>query len=297
MSNVEKNNFSAPKAVYVPLEEKHFNDDKFCRLVRKQRERVDVAALHYAPSVEILLCKGVKGRVSIGAETFMVNEREVFFIAPNVIHSTIFEPGSGEIYVFQLSLDHIKQYLNIEKVLNKEKKSIFNISCQQSKNFDWIYALIFNEIYAKRHERLLCMAGICKLFAVFENIITEGEGFAMDVTDEKLRRIILWTKENFSQAITVEQAAKQVYLSKYYFCRYFKERTGITYMQYLNELRIAKAIEMMKSGKDATDCCFACGFNNLSFFIKKFKEVTGYTTTVYKKMLLNYPENEIETQK
>lgn len=285
------------KAVYVPLEEKHFNENKFCRLVKKQREREDVAALHYAPSIEILLCKGVKGQVSIGSDSFSVEERDVFYIAPNVVHSTIFAPGSGEIYIFQLSLEHFKQYLDIEKLLKSKEKTVFDIPCRVSKIYDEMYAVIFNDIYARREDKVLCMAGICMLFSLLEKTIAEGGKGVVEVADEKVRQIIAWTKQNYAEDITIEQVAKEVFLSKYYFCRYFKEKTGITYMRYLNELRICKAIEMMKAGMDATDSCFACGFNNLSFFIKKFKEVTGYTTTAYKKLLLSYPDAGLDGKK
>ena len=284
------------RAMYAPLEEKHFNSDTFFRLVKKQREREDVAALHYAKSLEILLCRSVKGQVSVGSNNYVVKEKDVFFMAPNVVHSTVFEPGSGEIYVFQIAFEYLNLYLDIERIFKTKGGTVFDIPCRLSEFFDEIYDIIFHSIYQKRDNKFESLAGICKLFALLSECRKDEEG-VVDASDEKIRQIIAWTKEHYTEDITIEQIASEVFLSKYYFCRYFKDHTGITYMHYLNELRICKAIDMMKKGADATTSCFACGFNNLSFFIKKFKEITGYTTAEYKKILLSYPEGKADEYK
>ena len=127
-------------------------------------------------------------------------------------------------------------------------------------------------------------SGIVELFEGLDRIADENEIQKRQVSD-KIRNIIQWSQEHVCDKITVEEAAESLHYSKYHFCRLFKASTGMTYLQYLNNLKINHAIKLMKEGKTATFCCYECGFTNLAYFLKLFKEVTGYTSKEYKLLL------------
>ena len=62
-------------------------------------------------------------------------------------------------------------------------------------------------------------------------------------------------------------------LSRYHFCRLFKEITNKTVTDYINQIRINQSEEMLKdSSKNITEVATANGFNNLSYFSKVFKK-------------------------
>jgi two-component system response regulator YesN len=69
-----------------------------------------------------------------------------------------------------------------------------------------------------------------------------------------------------------------VHLSEGYFCQIFKEATGKSAMQYLHEIRVEKAEEMLRSTtatvSEIADCC---GFTDPNYFSRIFKKIKGVT--------------------
>jgi len=101
------------------------------------------------------------------------------------------------------------------------------------------------------------------------------------IKSNDLKALIQWTDEHICEKITIDKAAEIMHFNKNHFCKYFKQAVGISYINYVNQLKIQHAIELIKSGKSATECCFLCGFDNISYFIQLFKRITGLTTKEY----------------
>lgn len=92
---------------------------------------------------------------------------------------------------------------------------------------------------------------------------------------EKLGEVFEFINKNYSQKIQLNTLAELAYMSPSYFSTFFKLSTGFSPIEYLNKIRIAKSIEMLR----ATDYSIAqialdCGFSNLANFNKIFKHFT-----------------------
>lgn len=93
-----------------------------------------------------------------------------------------------------------------------------------------------------------------------------------------IERAEAFIKENFSHPIRLEDVAKLVYLSPTYFSRLFKKETGFTFPQYLNQLRIARAKNLLLStGRSAKEIAAEVGYQDASYFAQVFKEAEGCT--------------------
>lgn len=100
-----------------------------------------------------------------------------------------------------------------------------------------------------------------------------------DAMAETLRFI----DENFDQPITIEEAARHALLSQSYFSYLFKMLTNRTFVEYLHERRIQKAMTLLKdSGDRVLDICYSCGFNNVNHFNRVFKSTVGLSPTQYR---------------
>lgn len=110
--------------------------------------------------------------------------------------------------------------------------------------------------------------------APFESY-TSHEGKRMD-------DILQFTLKESHRKVYIEEVAKVANLTVEAFCRYFKTRTGKTYTNFLNEVRVSNACRLLID-KDLSiqDICFQSGFNNLSNFNRAFKKVTGKTPSSY----------------
>lgn len=81
--------------------------------------------------------------------------------------------------------------------------------------------------------------------------------------------------------ITYRNAVQFMNMSDAYFSRYFKRQAGMTFSQYLNVVRIEKAVQLLDSDPTMkiTDVMLRCGFNTIRSFNRVFREVTGFTST------------------
>lgn len=93
-----------------------------------------------------------------------------------------------------------------------------------------------------------------------------------------LKEPIKYIQDHYTQNITLQELATMANVSKYYFCNIFKEFTGQTFKDYLNHLRINKAIELLSTTDiPVTEIAFLCGFNDSNYFSRKFHQITGKT--------------------
>ena len=271
----------------IPTAEKiEFENGCPCRVRTRKNVTHEIGLPHYAPTVELVLTRGVSGVVSVGARRFVANgEDAAFFIPPQTVHYTEFERGNGCIHVFKLSPELLKDYMDLDKLLETKGMTLHSIPVDQRKAFGALYHTVFQQIRYEKTD-LATLRGVIDLFECLCNTAQpQQQDPPSEPVNEKVRAIIAWTQQHLFERITVEEAAAQLHYSKYHFCRIFKEGTGVSYVKYLNNLKIAQATAMLREGRGATYCCLALGFGSLAYFAKLFKDVTGYTTSEYKRMI------------
>lgn len=101
---------------------------------------------------------------------------------------------------------------------------------------------------------------------------------------KNIRLAIDFLREHYRDQFTLGQVARSANYSPYHFIRIFKGETGKTPFEYLLEVKIEKAREMLLSqNMTVTEVCFLCGFNNLSHFTAVFKKKVGMTPSKYRK--------------
>ena len=87
-----------------------------------------------------------------------------------------------------------------------------------------------------------------------------------------MKTILNYVQENYNRDISIEEISKLCNFSEYYFMRFFKKYSGTSCLKYINNYRLEKAAELLKStAYSITDISLECGFNNLSYFNKLFK--------------------------
>ncbi|KRE68885.1 response regulator [Paenibacillus sp. Soil750] len=92
---------------------------------------------------------------------------------------------------------------------------------------------------------------------------------------------------SFSRQLTIEDLAKQVYLSPNYVRTLFKEKTGETILEYLTRIRIHHAAELLKDkSKKIHEIAASVGYENVSYFCSVFQKFKGTTPNEYRKKLL-----------
>jgi len=91
-------------------------------------------------------------------------------------------------------------------------------------------------------------------------------------------------EEQYSEDLSIEHMAKRFLLSQSYFSYLFKSITGKTFIEYLNGVRISKALELLKNtDKRVLDICYDVGFRNINHFNRMFRQLMGVSPMEYRK--------------
>lgn len=108
----------------------------------------------------------------------------------------------------------------------------------------------------------------------------------------QFKNVISLIENEYKNPLSLDDLSKASGMSPKYFCRFFREMSSKTPMEYLNYYRIETACEkLLETELSVTEIALDCGFNDLSYFIKTFKKHKGLTPRKYLKSLED-PEYE-----
>lgn len=122
---------------------------------------------------------------------------------------------------------------------------------------------------------LLMLADLIRYFSVYS---LPGATAGTSQSNDTLREIITYVTEHYTEKLSLEEVANQVGFSREYFCRFFKQHMGITFLRYLNEVRISHAGRLLTStDMSISEVMTESGFTNQTIFNRLFKEIYGMT--------------------
>lgn len=239
---------------------------------------------HYADTIEVLLCCNAKGDIYIGGNKFELGGTQIFYIPPQVVHSVFYKKCDGFVKVLKVNAEQLKPFFDIEEILRKENKTFLSLPS---------YLPYFDEMeyICDTFKTSTHCTEVCKcILDLFYRLIIQSDSANLetlknDIHGHNLRKVILWTEQHLGEKISLQNAANLVGYEKHYFCNKFKNLTGISYMNYVNNLRIQYACELLTKGETASSVCEQCGFDNLSYFIQLFKKITGATPKAFSKSI------------
>ncbi|WP_082129870.1 bifunctional transcriptional activator/DNA repair enzyme AdaA [Aneurinibacillus tyrosinisolvens] len=103
--------------------------------------------------------------------------------------------------------------------------------------------------------------------------------------NEWVAQITRYIDTNYSETLTLETLADMCHGSPYHLHRTFKRIKGVTPIEYIQQTRIARAIEyLINSDKAVASIALAVGMSNTPYFITVFKKKTGRTPAAYRQL-------------
>ena len=248
----------------------------------KQFLTEDIVPLHYAETIEILLCDQLCGEIVIDNRHFELGGHQLFVIPPYTIHSNNIRPGIGTMYVFKIHFAQLKHYLNAEHIF-----ALFGCTVSQLRYdcpaFDEVLEVVAR-LMEFDGDLGRCLPALIDLFRILAQHTEPSRAAAPEhgrFRDSNLQELIRWTNENYARKITIDEVASMTGYSKYHFCSRFKSLTGMTYLNYLNSVRVSYACLMLQQGESVQAVCRATGFENVSYFIQMFKKIQHVTPHQY----------------
>ncbi|MDT0675872.1 AraC family transcriptional regulator [Autumnicola musiva] len=259
--------------------------------MHKQKRFLDL--WHYHPELEFVYIKKGKGVTLIGDYIGEFNEGDLFLLGSNLPH--VFRSDAeldydSEALILYLNPDFLKKLSRVENEFGFLDEIISNSK----------YGLKFKQFPSKLIKKQLLdlvdkSPNACTLHTLaILNELDTNSGYSKlgginciknyDIKDERIKQINDYTMSNFDQEIDLNTVASLIGMNKSAFCRFFKQKTGKTYITYLNEIRINRACKILKLEKTKnviSMACFKSGYNNLSYFNRIFKKNKGQTPSEY----------------
>jgi len=111
----------------------------------------------------------------------------------------------------------------------------------------------------------------------------EKASFKKEITDKRIIKVLRYIRENINKNITIEDLSSICYLTNDHFIRLFKKEMQCTPIQYINQKKIERAqLMLIVDDKSIKDIVYELAFENLSYFYRLFKKMTGISPNQYK---------------
>jgi AraC-like DNA-binding protein len=198
------------------------------------------------------------------------------FINENIIESGFNSSLFDFAYLepFLVSNEFIRPRLHLSGLIQQE---IENLMTEM---------LIEYEQEEKYHE-IFIKADLLKLLAIiarqYESCENPAFGDIFDKYREAINSSLHYINDNFTSKISMQDMCRIAMMSQTYFSMLFKQITGKTFIEYLNSLRIRKAMDMLfNSQSSVSEICFNVGFNDTTYFDKVFRKQTGLSPRQYR---------------
>lgn len=273
--------------------------------VRKDTGEQVYSMWHHHPEIELFLIRGGKGVQIVGDKTSNINEAcHMIITGPYLPHTLVYNNGSSGCEVEAFVVHFNPEMLGSVFINMPEMRSVKELLAQSCHGLN-----IFGKTLEKMEQQMIALyeadyaTRLILLLQLLHTIasgkeyeVIASKGFAGDFStrdNTRINKIYQFTFDNFHRDISIEEVSAQLNLSKESFCRYFKLKTGKTYVQFLMEVRIGHACKLlMENEKNVAEVCFSCGYNNASNFHHQFKSIKGKTPLQYQKDYLSAAKTE-----
>lgn len=230
-----------------------------------------------------------KGIFCLENNSYNIQEKDIFIVNSYQVHSVTMKE-SGYLLSFLIAPEYFEQLLSDREKKSFECKS-FLYSLQEQKEFDVLRSRLANIIYVwmksrEKEDTFQIHTQMIFLMEAMVNGFKSKESERMSAKGDRLTDLIKYMNEYYKEDISLADLAQRGYMSQSYFSRLFQKETGINFKDYLTNIRVMHAVELLEQ-KDLTitDVAYNVGFKNVNSFIEHFKQKYGKTPGQYKKDL------------
>lgn len=251
---------------------------------------------HWHEEIEMLLLVKGRAQLSAGERMYAMEEGDFALIASNQLHAMSAPTGvEVEFLSFDFSPEFLYSFGNdilqqqYFEPLRKGKiifVEFFHVDCGWKKEIrEALWKM--HEIFQNKSTgyELFLKAKLYEIFALlFAYAIVAKEERHSDRRGEQTRKVMQYLQENYERSISIEELSEVFHLSAGHLCRLFKEITGHSIVDYLNDYRIRISAQLLReSGLDIGEIAGRVGFNNISYFNKRFRQYMHMTPGEYRK--------------
>ena len=257
---------------------------------------------HFHSQYEIIYVKKGRGCCFVGDCIEQFADGDVILFGPNLPHymrsDDEYRCGNpmlrvqGTIVQFeenfmQYSFDHYPQFHQIRLLLEESKRGVLLHTAGSGpvcgmmsgfpglKGFGQIAGLLdlLQELSVSVQRKMLASPFYYEKFPAVGN--------------KRIDEIISFINSNYTRSLKLDEIAEMANMNSSAFCRFFKEVTERTFLQYVTDMRIGYACKLLTIGDmEVSQIAVECGFDSISHFNRTFKQLTKLTPTQYRNQIM-----------
>lgn len=241
--------------------------------------------LHYHEEFELNFIENAKGaqRV-IGDHSGEIDDFELTLVGSNLQHGW-FTNNCTQKEIKEVTIQFHRDLFD-EKFLQRNQMSFIRTLLERS-----LYGVLFSKETAMSiRSRIIALPqkhgfdSVLELISILHDLSTSrnfrtlsGVKFCnhetISYSSRRVDRVMQYLNNNFDKNISLQEAAKIAGMTEVALSRFFKSRTGKTFVDTLNDIRLGTATRMLiDTTHSISEVAYKCGFNNMSNFNRIFKK-------------------------
>ena len=261
---------------------------------------------HFHPEYELVLILRSDGRRMVGDHIGYFEEEDLVFMGAGLPHvwmndQRFFDGLSG--YDADAIVIHFKESFLGDKFLSIPEMENFKNFLRLSTRGMAFHGKTRKRINALMKE-MLTMSGLMRLSALFEifDILSNSTEYTLLASPGYVQKIELkstdrfakvneYIMRNFDKEITLPEVASIANMAVTTFCNFFKDHYRVTFVEYLNTVRIGFACKLLADDdQNIVEIAYESGFKNLANFNRQFKRFKNMTPSEYRRAISNNSE-------
>jgi len=261
--------------------------------------------LHYHEEFELNFIQNGKGaKRVIGDHIAEIDDLELVLVGPNLQHGWLTHKLKGQ-ELHEITIQFHRDLLD-EKFLHRHQMSFIRKMFEKS-----LRGILFSRETAEAVKpRLLTLTekqgfdSVLELLSLLHDLSTSRNMKTLSNTSfnntetisynsRRVNMVMEYLNRNFDKEVCLGELARLTAMSEVAFSRFFKQRTGKTFVDTLNEVRLGNASRMLiETTQSVNEIAYRCGFNNISNFNRIFKKKKSCTP---KEFRLAYNSSGVRT--
>ncbi|RYY57928.1 MAG: AraC family transcriptional regulator [Chitinophagaceae bacterium] len=259
--------------------------------------------LHHHEEFELNLIINARGaRRVVGDHIDEISDMELVLVGSNLEHGWFTHQCKSK-EIREVTIQFHKDLFD-ERFLRRNQLSFIRSMLEKSSR-----GILFSQETAKRvatriqqmeqkhgFDSILELMSILHDLSVSRNMctlsdasFTTGNGEGNHYNGRRIAIVMEHVNKNFEKEITLKEAAALINMTEVSFSRFFKQRTGNTFIDSLTEIRIGNATRLLiDTSKSVAEIAYECGFNNISNFNRIFKKRKGCVPKTFRKTYQAY---------
>ena len=239
--------------------------------------------LHAHNTYELYFLEKGQHSCIIGNQLYQISAQDVALFRPNVLHKSHDTKGHTRTCVY-FTADFLHEYFTakaLNNLLRCFEKDVITLDNETYHKIQKLLVKLKREATTENYDQIFMHCGeVLRILTKHMNDPRKEPSFT---SNEKMTPIFSYIADNYKNITGLDEIADKFYISTSYLCRVFKKHTGMTISQYVNQIKIQHACELLaNTDKTSTAIAYECGFNSSMYFCTTFKEQMGCSPTEFR---------------